>query len=241
MKLPSTAHYLPSKEELSGTSRPQTIVPTKDGVIIGIPEQEEGVRPARALPYELNVFGRMDPFGRELELQFVNTGKAGAVFQVRSGNTTDPVRNYTVEAGKELSGHWNLSGPYDLSVYGPNGFMRFFKGSTGSGSAALDVRPQYIPGGLGSIFLIITNVGSHKATVTVLDAYSGEKNTRVLGPRGGTETKLLFDRFHGWYDLVITVAEDPTFENRLAGHIETGSDSISDPAMGGLLTLKAVG
>ena len=40
-------------------------------------------------------------------------------------------------------------------------------------------------------------------------------------------------------DFVVTVAEDPSFERRLTGHVETGRDSISDPAMGGLVTLKA--
>jgi phospholipase C len=44
------------------------------------------------------------------------------------------------------------------------------------------------------------------------------------------------DEFFGWYDLIVTVAEDPTFEYRLAGHVETGQDSFSDPAMGGLVT-----
>ena len=28
--------------------------------------------------------------------------------------------------------------------------------------------------------------------------------------------------FGGWYDLIQTVAEDPTFNYRLAGHVETG-------------------
>jgi phospholipase C len=242
LKLPSTAQFLPSVNELSGTSTPPTIVPTKDGVIIGIPEQEEGVRPARALPYELNVFSSVNASRGAVELDFKNTGRAGAVFQVRSGSTTDPVRSYTVEAGKALSGTWTTaSGSYDLSVYGPNGFTRFFKGRIGAGAAALDVRCEYMIDGLGAIFLSVSNVGSQRATVTMLDAYSGNKETRVLGPHGGTESKLLLDQFHGWYDMVITVAEDPTFEHRLAGHIETGRDSISDPAMGGLLTLKAAG
>jgi phospholipase C len=44
---------------------------------------------------------------------------------------------------------------------------------------------------------------------------------------------------HGWYDVVVTVAEDAGFEYRFAGHIETGRDSMSDPAMGGLIKLKA--
>jgi phospholipase C len=34
---------------------------------------------------------------------------------------------------------------------------------------------------------------------------------------------------------VITVAEDSGFEYTLAGHLENGGDSMSDPLMGGLL------
>jgi phospholipase C len=42
-------------------------------------------------------------------------------------------------------------------------------------------------------------------------------------------------RTRGWYDLLITVEGDPRFEYRYAGHLENGQDSISDPAMGGLV------
>ena len=37
----------------------------------------------------------------------------------------------------------------------------------------------------------------------------------------------------GWYDLTLEVESDPTFRQRLAGHVETGQDSVSDPALGG--------
>jgi phospholipase C len=43
-------------------------------------------------------------------------------------------------------------------------------------------------------------------------------------------------QLYGWYDLIITVTGDPTFNYRLAGHVETGDDSISDPAIGGFGT-----
>ena len=36
----------------------------------------------------------------------------------------------------------------------------------------------------------------------------------------------------GWYDLTIQVESDSSFVQRLAGHVETGSDSSSDPAIG---------
>jgi phospholipase C len=34
-----------------------------------------------------------------------------------------------------------------------------------------------------------------------------------------------------WYDLIVTVDEEPAFGRRLAGHIETGRPSRSDPAL----------
>ncbi len=239
LRLPSTEGYLPSVGELAGTSSPPDIGPSMSSVIIGVPQQEKGIRRARALPYELNVHSKIDASAGTVELHFVNSGAAGAVFSVRSGKTTDPVRNYTVEAGKTLSGSWTVAGGYDLTVYGPNGFVRSFKGRVGAGGAELDVRSDYRGDDEASIALLARNVGSQKVTVTVLDAYSGEKMTRTIGHHGHAEGELQLRHFHGWYDLVITVAEDPSFEVRLAGHVETGRDSMSDPAMGGLLTLKA--
>jgi phospholipase C len=93
---------------------------------------------------------------------------------VRSGNPTDPVRFYTVEPGKTLAGSWNVGSPYHLSVYGPNGFVRYFNGSIGPNAAALDVRSSYdVEGSHSSIAWKIANVAAKQAQVTVLDAYTG--------------------------------------------------------------------
>ena len=62
--------------------------------------------------------------------------------------------------------------------------------------------------------------------------------TRLLQPWDNFEGDLSLEQFHGWYDLIVTVAGDPSFKYRLAGHVETGHDSFSDPALGGLVTLK---
>ncbi len=238
--LPSTDGYLPSVGELSGAVNPPAVAPTTSNVIFGIPAQEKGIRPARALPYELDVHSTVRASTNTVELHFVNSGAMGAVFQVRSGSTTDPVRNYTVEAGKTLSGSWTVSGSYDLTVYGPNGFTRYFKGSVGLGAVAVEVHSECnTDHDEASISLSVRNAGERNASVTLLDAYTGEKVTRVLHPGGSTEDPLSLERFHGWYDVVVTVTEDPSFERRLAGHVETGRDSISDPAMGGLVTLQA--
>jgi phospholipase C len=124
-------------------------------------------------------------------------------------------------------------------VYGPNGFVRYFNGGIGSSAAVLDVRPSYnSEESRGSIAWTITNVAAKNAEVSVLDAYTGESSKRLLEPHETFEDNLSLDQFHGWYDLIVTVAGDPTFKYRLAGHVETGEDSFSDPALGGLVTLK---
>ena len=57
--LPSTTGYLPPQSELAGTDG-TTFVPTLNGVILGVPKQEKGIRPARALPYQLDVQGAVN-------------------------------------------------------------------------------------------------------------------------------------------------------------------------------------
>jgi phospholipase C len=237
VRLPSTEGFLPPIDQLAGGSV-NTFTPTLENVILGVPTQEKGIRPARSLPYELNVHATVNSSGSSVGLQFLNTGAAGVVFQVRSANPADVVRNYTVESGKSLAGTWNEASTYDLSVYGPNGFARYFNGSFGSSAAALDVQSSYSTRGSGSISLTIRNVAAHLAEVIVLDAYTGSSTSEHLDPGQEFEKGFALDGFYGWYDLIVTVAGDPTFKYRLAGHVENGEDSFSDPAMGGLVTLQ---
>ncbi len=236
VKLPSIKGFLPSVSELAGNDGP-TFVPTPSTVIFGIPEQEKGIRPARALPYEMNVHASVDKAAGTIRLTFENTGKATVVFQVRSGNPADAVRGYTVEPGEKLEGTWSAAPDYDLSVYGPNGFARYFAG--GIAGARLDLRSNYEADNEGALAWRITNVAARTVTVKVTDAYSGHQRIERLEPRESMDDSRSLEVFHGWYDVVVTVAEDAGFEYRLAGHVETGRDSISDPVMGGLLKLKA--
>ena len=48
-----------------------------------VPKQEPGVRPARPVPYELDVLADVQPGTGNVTLHFGNTGRAAAVFQVR--------------------------------------------------------------------------------------------------------------------------------------------------------------
>jgi phospholipase C len=54
-------------------------------------------------------------------------------------------------------------------------------------------------------------------------------------PHGETLTSYFaLKSLYGWYDLVITADTDAGFGQRLAGHVETGKDSATDPAIGGV-------
>ena len=235
VRLPDTSSFLPPTDELAGGNT-TTFNPTLSSVIVGLPGQEKGIRPARALPYEMDV--RASVNASTVVLTFFNTGRGAVVFQVRSVNPADLVRTYTVEPGKHLTDSWSVASTYNLSVFGPNGFVRYFNGSTGSQAAALAVSSKYHHGDRHSIEWKITNVSPHGAEVNVLDAYTGESIRQHLHPGETFEDESSLNRFFGWYDLIVTVGGDTTFNYRLAGHVETGEDSFSDPALGGLVTLK---
>jgi phospholipase C len=141
-----------------------------------------------------------------------------------------------VEPGKHLSGVWSIAGiganSYDLSVHGSNGFFRAFKGGILPGSTRLEVRTSYDK---DEITLKITNRGSHDVTVDILDKYTGKIRSRKIESGESESLEWELERFGGWYDFVITAEHDAAYETQVAGHLETGEDSISDPAMGGLV------
>ncbi len=70
----------------------------KPPAVAAMPKQEMGIRPARALPYELGVHARYRSGGDALSLTFANTGKAGAVFRCSTCSTARTRRNATPSA-----------------------------------------------------------------------------------------------------------------------------------------------
>jgi phospholipase C len=250
--LPSTESFLPSTQELAGQGAPSGVVLNTSAlqvaaaaglpaVTVGIPAQETGVRPARALPYEMDANATVS--GNIVALEFSNAGRQTVVFQVRSGDPTVLPRTYTVEPHKSLSGSWTVQLAYDLTVYGPNGWMRAFKGSVADGATLIGVQSSVDKGNFGAVTLKLTNRtqgGTSEAiNAQVLDAYTGQRTPVTLKSNAESVEHFPLEQFFGWYDLVVTADGDPSFEVRLAGHVETGRDSFSDPAMGGLVKLKA--
>ncbi len=197
-----------------------------------VPGQQRGVRRARAIPYTLHVNGRLD--GAFYTIDFASTGGAAAVFQVWPAGSADPPRSYTVESGQKLTDSWDVGPGYDLAVHGPNGFFRGFKGGTAGQQANLQITASYDPGRHG-IALRITNRGSAAAKVTVRNGYTKRSSTELVRVGEGHTEKVSLALAVGWYDLVLTVEGDPQFKYRYSGHVENGSESITDPMMGGLL------
>jgi phospholipase C len=85
------------------------------------------------------------------------------------------------------------------------------------------------------ITLTLSNPGVQNLLVSVLDKYTGTILSDSVDPGAQASRRWSLARFDGWYDFVITVAGDTGFEYEIAGHLETGKDSVSDPAMGGLV------
>ena len=144
---------------------------------------------------------------------------------------------YTVGAEAYLSETWTFGadGPdaFDLSVYGPNGFLRTFKGTVAAEGANLGVVSTYqVDAFRPGITLNVHNRGAAVGKVSIRDAYTGQTVAQQVEPGRSLTWHWSLEASFGWYDLTIVVESDSTFERRLAGHVETGSDSVSDPAIG---------
>lgn len=242
-KLPNTDSYAPPDANIDpnfNSGHPSYHV-TPYNILLGVPAQEPGMRPARALPYVLNTIGNANFKDKTFQIKFINTGSAAAVFQVRSDNSAHMPRTYTIGAGKSLSDTWHIpSNAYELTVHGPNGFYRVYQGNLDDRTvrSRLDIQLEYISEEHGGIKLHIRNSGKQVSEVMVLDAYTGKAWKTSLPPQQDADRDWSLHHQYGWYDLVITDSTDPDFTHRLAGHVETGRDSMTDPALGSV-KLKA--
>ncbi len=177
-----------------------------------LPQQESGVKPSCALPYQLHadahlssdkksitlqmeardeIFGRRSagsPFslylpGRYLVAQ--ETGKAPVFAPVGS-------RSYAVNAGGELTDSFPVSsfenGRYHLCLHGPNGFFREHRGS--AADPALLIQCEYERSKAnaahkltGNVQLHIKNTSGAPCEITITDhAYGARPISKVIAP-----------------------------------------------------------
>jgi phospholipase C len=201
-----------------------------------LPAQEraasgDSTRPARTLPYQLAAEGAL--VGDAFTISFGNSGKAGAVFTVYSLRHNSGPWYYTLPAGDAFTETWPLHGfqdrQYDLRAYGPNGFVRVFRGSADSQAEA---SVQYQPA-RKELALQLANRSARDCTFIVKDGAYGARARNVL-VRPGASAVLPWPvgASHGWYDIEISADQDGAFFRRLCGHLEDGLPSRSDPSFG---------
>ena len=219
-----------------------------------IARQEEGIRPACALPYELYADGNLSEDGLHFELQLSagsqihGTKSSGAPFNIYLRNRKDAsaagggmvAATYAVKPGDTLTKQIPLSLFADsgcsIEVLGPNGFYRSFTGQ--SASFPLAVRTSYERKGrelTGNVQVELHNKSVEPVSLTLRDnSYKSATVMRKIEPGQEISVVLQLKRSHNWYDFTVK-ADGSNAEARYAGRVETGTPGFSDPFMGGVV------
>ncbi|CAN5356298.1 phospholipase C, phosphocholine-specific [soil metagenome] len=218
---PATADYM-QRVALSAR-QPAPVVPATQA----LPVQESGQRPARALPYALDVRAAADGM-----LTFANTGSATAVFNVYAAGGVAGPWFYTVEPGKTVSDRLpGLPSPGTARAgHGPNGFLREFAGM--ADAVEVVVEPH------GDLLLVkLANHGKAMSNIVLRALAYGDTAPQTIALAPGARQLIrhpIAARDH-WYGLVVAIP-GTGWQRRFAGHVETGKPSKSDPAIGALVT-----
>jgi phospholipase C len=224
-----------------------------------MPMQEPGTKPARPLPYQPNANLDGFTFGSngavQANLSFSNNGPhvlKASHFSVYNNAapaqsladypakfpgqyTVDPshtVWNKTVAGSVEI-GAGSGDGKYDLTVVGPNRFLRHFSGDVSATGKTVEVEAGYYQGGFGPkphLALELINSGTGPVTFTVVsNNYSKDRAKTYRVPAHGRAMHVVdpLASSNGWYDLSVTISGDNTWSRRYIGHLEDGTGSIT--------------
>lgn len=215
-----------------------------------MPQQEKGVRPACALPYELYADGNFKGDNKTFEINLQAKNEifkdvaSGSPFIVYARNYRDKdftERTYAVKAGDSLTDNWYLpdfaNNNYHLEAYGPNGFYRLFKGNANDASINVGLSYEISPNKTvaGNVVLLLKNDGNEAVAIEIKDnAYQATPISKQLAAKTFQSVVMDLSKSFGWYDLSIIIKGNTTFEKRYAGHVEIGKTSKSDPLMGNM-------
>jgi phospholipase C len=224
-----------------------------------MPAQESGTKPARSLPYQPNANLDGFTFGSngavQAKLSFSNSGphvRKASHFAVYNNiepdqslrdypakfpgqytvDPSDTIWNTTVPGTLEI-GAGSGDGAYDLTVIGPNRFLRHFTGDVNAAGVTAQVEAAYYQARFGpkpKLVLELTNGGESSVTFTVAsNNYSkAQPKTYHVSARGrATHVVDPLASSNGWYDLSVTVSGDNSWSRRYTGHLEDGRNSIT--------------
>jgi phospholipase C len=224
-----------------------------------MPQQEKGIRPSCALPYEIYADGKLSADKKAFEVKFAAGNKVwgdkavGVPFNVyapgkylQQTDGAQPVFGevrtwaYGLIAGDSLGDTWPLNefadSLYHLRVYGPNGFYREFKGNAQDPDVNIhfDYQRSLTSNKLtGNVLLKFNNTTKSGQTIEIIDhAYKTNNHKKMVAASGEAQLVLNLEKSYGWYDFSVKVTGHNSFEKRYAGRVETGKPSYSDPFMG---------
>jgi phospholipase C len=224
-----------------------------------MPPQEAGTKPARPLPFQPNAnlvdfstdangalaayfeFSNIASFVTKASHFAVYNNLAGAV-PIAAYPGAFP-NQYTVPAGETVTGTGAIGATagdtaYDITIVGPNRFLRRYVGNTETAGADASVEAVYydsvehghVSNGQPKLKLWLYNDASKKVTFTItFNNYSSHGPQKVMVAGNGKEAWVLdaCGDSHGWYDLTVTVSSDSGWSQRLTGHLENGRASVS--------------
>lgn len=217
-RLPDTGNYAAAAVRQRDLPPPRPETQTR-------PEQEKGLRPARSLPYDLDATGvvRDGAFA----IRIVNRGLVGASLALYTPGRSGPWF-YTVGAGLRLEDRLPLGGDCHFALHGPNGFLREFQDASPFSQLIMESRYE---AATGDLVLSISNPADQMRDITIAplryDNSTPLQHRLAMGQR--IETRWSIAKNGHWYDIEL---QSGNLRRRWAGHIETGTNSVSDPAFG---------
>jgi len=201
------------------------------------PTQETGVRPACALPYQPNGTSSVDKANGILWITMTNTGSQAVHHSIYANNyRSDGPWQYDVVAKGSVKDYFHVQtyggGSYDLSLYGPNGFMRRFVGNINTAGGQLEVSSSYSFATAGHAQLLLTMVNNTAASVTFTvksNGYRSDGPWTYVVAAGATVSDFWNVQLYtdGWYDMTATVNVDGSFSRHFVGHVELGGPSVT--------------
>ena len=183
-------------------------------------------------------------------------------YSTSDGKGMDPPKKYSIEAGKELNDTWKMvvddgakNGGFDLGLYGPNGFVRLYQGGLnhhnnnvdeGNRGRMIDIAMKEDTNGQNMIFTASPPSSNDNNDDCTFSTEIIDNAYHLGGPWKLNPDKIILSQTiniassGNWYDFTVETTTTCTSNNNMntfartfMGKMETGQQTITDPAMAG--------
>jgi len=208
-----------------------------------LPQQEQGIKRANSIPYEIYAHGGLDHENEVFTVHFKAGNEiygklsSGVGFNVYAG---DKNWSFTVDAGDTIKYNWSLKDfknkQYHLRIHSVNGFFREYKGDAGDPVISIQLNYQKENNRYnGNIVLLLKRSGTGGNLKLILknNAYGKARKEIIFGKNEMEKlVSVELKASHHWYDFSLSAANHPRFSQQFAGHVEHLKESFTDPLMG---------